>query len=168
MTLDSQSKQTPRSWWYWFKTFKETAPVIWKSLQIIFNKSFKQRKFPWAWKEASATAIYKKTGDKHIATNYEPVWLTSIACKLMGKFVRDAALQFFQSSNIWPISSLTLSRKFDHTFIAYSYGGIYRNYRKGWITRRCLLRFSESIRTVTYGRLIELMKYHQVDDSVVA
>ena len=45
-------------------------------------------------------AIYKNKGDKHSARNYQPVSLTSIACKLMENFIRDATLQFLQSNNI--------------------------------------------------------------------
>ena len=55
----------------------ELAPL----LSTLFTKTLKEGKIPSDWKEANVAAIFKK-GDRNIASNYRPVSLTSIICKL--------------------------------------------------------------------------------------
>ena len=50
-------------------------------LTIIFNKSLEQGEVPTDWRKANVTAIYKK-GNKYEPSNYRPVSLTSLCCKL--------------------------------------------------------------------------------------
>ena len=54
---------------------------------------------PKEWLLADISAIYKK-GDKRLPGNYTPVSLTSVACKIMEKFVRNALLQHLKDHNI--------------------------------------------------------------------
>ena len=55
----------------------ELAPL----LSTLFTKTLKEGKIPSDWKEANVAAIFKK-GDRNIASNYRPVSLTSIICKM--------------------------------------------------------------------------------------
>ena len=55
----------------------ESAPL----LTIIFNKSLEQCEVPTDWRKANFTASYKK-GNKYEPSNYWPVSLTSLCCKL--------------------------------------------------------------------------------------
>jgi hypothetical protein len=58
-------------------------------LSIIFNKSFNSGILPSCWKHSVITPVYKK-GDPSLASNYRPIFLTSVACKCMESIVRDA------------------------------------------------------------------------------
>jgi hypothetical protein len=64
----------------------ELANVIDKPLFIIFKKSFDTGIVPENWKVAIITALFKKR-DKKLASNYRPVSLTSILCKLLEKLI---------------------------------------------------------------------------------
>ena len=58
------------------------------ALEIIFEKSLNEGEVPNEWKEANVTPLFKK-GSKLSASNYRPVSLTSVCCKLMEGIMRD-------------------------------------------------------------------------------
>ena len=72
----------------------ETRDVIAYPLFLIFNKSLETRKLPGDWKLAEVTAIYKK-GSKHDRSNYRPVSLTSVCCKILESLIRDHNVELF-------------------------------------------------------------------------
>ena len=57
-----------------------------KPLQIIFNKSLEQGKYPSAWKIANVIAIFKR-GDNSLPSNYRPISLISCVGKVMERVV---------------------------------------------------------------------------------
>jgi hypothetical protein len=54
------------------KTLKIAPEKIAEPLQIIFNKSLRQGKYPSSWKIAHVIAILKK-GDASLHSNYRPI-----------------------------------------------------------------------------------------------
>ena len=67
---------------------KNCSNQISVALEIIFKKSFNESEIPEQWREANITPLFKK-GSKLVASNYRPVSLTSVCCKLMEGIVRD-------------------------------------------------------------------------------
>jgi hypothetical protein len=55
---------------------------------MIYTKSMEEGAVPSDWKEANVTPIFK-TGAKSQPSNYRPVSLTSVACKMMESLIRD-------------------------------------------------------------------------------
>ena len=55
----------------------ELAPI----LTQIYKKSLREGRLPQEWLSANVTAIFKK-GARHEASNYRPVSLTSVTCKI--------------------------------------------------------------------------------------
>ena len=55
-------------------------------LQIIFNKSLLQCKYPTSWKIAHVIAIFKK-GDMSLPSNYRPISLISCVGKIMERVI---------------------------------------------------------------------------------
>ena len=53
------------------------------------------------WKAASVTPIFKK-GDKLLASNYRPISLVSIVCKVMESIIRDEVQIFFSENHVIP------------------------------------------------------------------
>ena len=56
----------------------ELAPA----LRVIFQKSITTGELPLSWLQANITPIFKK-GDRTLPSNYRPISLTSICCKLL-------------------------------------------------------------------------------------
>ena len=58
------------------------------ALEIIFSKSLSEGEIPDEWRDANINPLFKK-GSKLTASNYRPVSLTSVCCKLMEGIMRD-------------------------------------------------------------------------------
>eukprot|EP00111_Clytia_hemisphaerica_P003886 TCONS_00011152-protein len=71
---------------------KELADYIAVPLHTIMTKPFDESTLPDRWKVAHVSPIYKK-GSKNLAENYRPVSLTSIACRLMERALRDQIMK---------------------------------------------------------------------------
>ena len=78
---------------------KELAAELKKPFALLFNKSLQDSKLPEIWKRAKITAIFKK-GDRKHPGNYRPVSLTSIACKIFEKLVREHVLNHFKINKL--------------------------------------------------------------------
>ena len=77
----------------------EVRHEILEPLCYIFNFSLSTGKLPYEWKEAIIVPIYKK-GDRRLASNYRPVLLTSVVCKLLERLVRDEILKHIVNNQI--------------------------------------------------------------------
>ena len=67
-------------------------------LYLLFKESLKTGKIPQQWKDATVVAIFKK-GSKRLASNYRPISLTCIICKILESIIRDQMLEFFMQNN---------------------------------------------------------------------
>lgn len=70
------------------KLLFELRKEIAMPLTSIYNKSIKQGIVPGDWKYAEVTPIFKK-GNKNEVSNYRPVSLTSISCKVLESLIKD-------------------------------------------------------------------------------
>jgi len=78
---------------------KEMAHPLAPALTLIFQASLDQGTIPDDWKTANVTPIYKK-GDKSQPSNYRPISLTSVACKLLEHVIHSSLMKFFEDHNI--------------------------------------------------------------------
>src|SRR3989442_1404457 len=62
--------------------------IVAKPLRILFNKSLQENEIPDEWKTANITPIFKK-GDKSLVSNYRPVSLTVLFCKVMENLIKQ-------------------------------------------------------------------------------
>ena len=74
--------------------------TIAEPLALIFNKSLKLKSIPDQWKQARIHAIYKK-GNKKLASNYRPVSLTAIICKLMESIIRNHIVKYMKQNKLF-------------------------------------------------------------------
>ena len=70
---------------------KDHTDLIAPMLKTIFQQSLDTGKVPSVWKTADVVAIFKK-GDKHAASNYRPVSLTSVSCKVLEHIIFRAIM----------------------------------------------------------------------------
>lgn len=78
---------------------KEAADELAPALTLLFQKSLHQRTTPSDWKNALITPLYKK-GDRSKASNYRPVSLTSICCKVMEHIIHHHIMGHFDRHQI--------------------------------------------------------------------
>ena len=65
---------------------------------MLFETSYKLNQLPVDWKSGYITAIFKK-GSKSDPSNYRPISLTSVICKIMESIIRDQIVEFFSNNN---------------------------------------------------------------------
>ena len=70
------------------KLLKNAASALTLPLKLIYEKSLLTGQVPGDWKHATVTPIFKK-GTKGNASNYRPVSLTSIPCKILESIIND-------------------------------------------------------------------------------
>lgn len=63
------------------------------TITILFNKCIRDENIPNIWKTATVIPLHKK-GSIHLPSNYRPVSLTCILCKVYEKFIRTHILNF--------------------------------------------------------------------------
>ncbi|BHF72241.1 hypothetical protein SprV_0401530500 [Sparganum proliferum] len=81
------------------KLLFELARQLAKPLSFLCQKSFDAGILPTDWKTAHITPLYK-SGSRALATNYRPVSLTSICCKVMEKTIKKELMAYLETDNL--------------------------------------------------------------------
>ena len=134
----------------------------------MFQSSLVQGKVPNIWKDAWITPLFKK-GDRDNASNYRPVSLTSICCKVLEHIICSATMSHLESNNI-------LSN-FQHGFrkhrscetqLILTINDLAEGLNRGVTTDAILLDFSKAFDKVPHNRLLLKMSHYGLDNQVVA
>ena len=78
---------------------KTAADELAPALALLFQLSMDQGEIPQDWKQALVVPIFKK-GDKHQLSNYRPVSLTSITCKLLEHIIHRNIMHHFDQHRV--------------------------------------------------------------------
>ena len=78
---------------------RDHSADIAKFLKIIFQQSYNTGDLPQDWLTANVIPIFKK-GKKNDASNYRPVSLTAVTCKLLEHIIHTHILKHCDSQNI--------------------------------------------------------------------
>ena len=81
------------------RLLNEFADQLAAPLSYIFNKSLETSMVPNDWKQANVAPIFKK-GEKYKPSNYRPVSLTCICCKLLEHIVVRNIMEHLENHNI--------------------------------------------------------------------
>ena len=68
------------------------APSIIVVLCYLFNLSLNSSKLPYQWKQAVVIPIYKKGCRRNVLTNYRPISLTCVMCRLFEGIISEKVL----------------------------------------------------------------------------
>ena len=78
---------------------KNAAAELSVPLKIIYEKSIRLGQVPADWKQATVTPIFKK-GTKGDASNYRPVSLTSVPCKILESLIKDCITEHLEAEGL--------------------------------------------------------------------
>jgi hypothetical protein len=81
------------------KILQELEDSLAPAPTILFRKSMEEGGVPKDWKEANVTPIFKK-GSKASPSNYRPVLLTSVSCKIMESIIQDAMTDHLERNKL--------------------------------------------------------------------
>ena len=81
------------------KILRELAINLAPVLTSLFNQSLLSETLPSDWKTANVTPVFKK-GNRSLASNYRPISLVRIACKLLEHCIVSHVMQHFDQQNI--------------------------------------------------------------------
>ena len=81
------------------RVLKELAHEIAPSLSLVYRRSYDMGKVPSGWKVAHVTPVYKK-GEHYKPSNYRPISLVSIPCKVMEHIVVSNTMRHLEDNKI--------------------------------------------------------------------
>src|SRR5277367_1448300 len=71
--------------------FKKLCSQLSYPLSLLFNISLSTSDLPAAWKSSIVVPVFKK-GSSNDPSNYRPISLTAVACKILESIVKDNVL----------------------------------------------------------------------------
>ena len=137
---------------------KETSDVICTPLETIF-KSFQFGEVPKIWKDANVSSIYKRKGDESDSSNYRPVSLTCIPCRLSEKFVREIIMDHMNLNNLFNNSQFGFRGKRSCILqLLDVFDDWVRAYDEGYQIDTIYLDFKKAFNSVPHQRLLKKLK----------
>ena len=82
------------------RILKMGATEIAPALATILRKSLETGQLPEDWRNANISPIFKKRRSQRLPSNYRPVSLTSICCKVMEHVIRSNVMDHLDKLNI--------------------------------------------------------------------
>ena len=96
-SLNPDKASGPDSMTSWF--LKENGTIIAPMLTHIFQESVDTGTIPDQWKEANICPTFKK-GKQSDPTNYRPVSLTCVACKVLEHIIHSFVMKHLEKYNV--------------------------------------------------------------------
>ena len=133
----------------------ELAPIF----TLLFNSTLHQGKIPRDWKTANVTPIFKK-GDNSKSSNYRPISLTSIVCKVLEHIIHSQIINHFDNYNL--LSSRQFGFRKRHSCesqLLLTVDDLARGLRDGEQIDAVLLDFSKAFDRVPHERLLHKLHF---------
>ena len=139
---------------------KQILAQIANPLTKMFNVSLSEGVVPSDWKTAVVTPIFKK-GDPQKASQYRPVSLTSVVCKVLERIIREQFVKYLIENDIIPKEQHGfLSKKSTTTNLLECLDKWTQNFDNGFQTDVIYLDYSKCFDTVCHSKLIhKLSRY---------
>ncbi len=129
---------------------RELAPAV----AHLFNLSFQTGQLPSDWKNAKISPIFKK-GNRHEASNYRPVSLTSVLCKTLEHIICSHVRSHLDRHNILtPLQHGFRKRHSCESQLAITMNDITQMYDRKKQVDLVILDFSKAFDTVPHRKLL--------------
>ena len=140
------------------RLLKELADEILTPLAMIFRKSLLYGDLPLDWKHANVSPLFKK-GAKNIASNYRPISLTSIICKIMETIVKEKIMSHLIDNNLITRHQYGFIPGRSTTTQLLNYlNDCIETLAEGNVTDTIYFDFSKAFDTVPHQRLLKKLK----------
>ena len=143
------------------RILKECASVIAPILTCIFNKSLLTGHVPSDWNQANVSPVFKK-GEKFKPSNYRPVSLTCIACKILEHIVVSNTLAHLDANNILVDNQhgFRQRRSCETQLVGFIYDLVHSI--KGSQVDVAIMDFSKAFDVVDHRRLLHKLDYYGI------
>jgi len=145
---------------------KNAAQEIAPFLQQFFSLSLQIGDIPRDWKNANVHAIFKR-GDRSLASNYRPISLTSVSCKIMEHIIFSHIMSHLEEFKI--LSDIQHGFRKHHsckTQLLITLEDLARNLDHGKQSDIILLDFAKAFDTVPRQRLLLKLRHYGIQGTI--
>ena len=145
---------------------KNAAQEIAPFLKQFFSLSLQIGDIPRDWKNANVHAIFKK-GDRSLASNYRPISLTSVSCKIMEHIIFSHIMSHLEEFKI--LSDIQHGFRKHHsceTQLLITLEDLARNLDHGKQSHIILLDFAKAFDTVPHQRLLLKLRHYGIQGTI--
>ena len=145
---------------------KEVAKEVAPPLTMIFQSSLNEGMVPDDWRNANVTPLFKK-GKRCLTSNYRPVSLTSIICKVLESHIRKAVVDHLRSHKLIKDSQHGFRSGKSCLTNLLEFLEIVTNYvDQGFPVDAIYLDFSKAFDKVPHKRLVSKLHAHGIAGNV--
>ena len=131
-------------------------------LEIIFKCSLSTAEIPDDWRMANITPLYKK-GNKSDPSNYRPVSLTSIPCKLLEHIIKSSVYRHLEQHNLITEKQHGFRKHFSCTTqLLFLVHNLCQDINSKGQTDIIFLDFSKAFDKVSHNKLLQKLKHYGV------
>ena len=142
----------------------ELAPV----LTVIFKKSITTGELPISWLQANITPIFKK-GDRTLPSNYRPISLTSICCKLLEHIIYSNIMDHLDLHSILSDKQHGFRSKHStETQLILTTHDLSKSLNNKSQIDMIIMDFSKAFNTVPHNRLLNKLKRYTINNKIHA
>ena len=136
-------------------------------LSILYQAFLDSGDLPKIWKSATVAPVFKK-GDRNKPSNYRPISLTVICCKLLEHVIHSSVMRHFESYNILTnyLHSFREARSCESQLLI-TVDDLTHNLGDGLQTDLILLDFSKAFNKVPHLHLLHKLKYFGLHGSLL-
>ena len=142
------------------RILKDYANIIAPVITKILEQSIESGISPKDWLNANVTAIFKKKGNKNKASNYRPISLTCITCKILEHIIFSSIMNHYDKFQVLNKSQHGF-RKFHscETQLINTINEISQKLDEKETIECIILDFSKAFDTVPHHRLLSRLPY---------
>ena len=146
---------------------KKVSKVLAKPLAILFNLSLKKGKIPKFWKLALVVPIFKK-GETNKTTNYRPISLTSLLCRILEKIIHRKITTYLINNN--------LLSEHQHGFIfkrstltqqLYFFNKLTKLHKEKTPCHTIYIDFSKAFDKISHNKLLYVLNYFKINAKTI-
>ena len=146
---------------------KKCSETLCYPISLIFKKSFKAGVLPSSWKYANVTPLFKK-GTRTSPSNYRPISLTAILCKIKEGLIRDVMMSHLLANNLLSMHQhgFIISKSCTTNLIE-SLDIITEALNRGFYILLVLLDFAKAFDSVVHEFLLLKLQAYGFDEKII-